>query len=65
MATNEAVDMKLALRYLSALQRICTLFSDSETSTNLKKNIKIWEEKLEQDEKDKDEKKKKEGGGKK
>jgi hypothetical protein len=60
MATNEAVDMKLAIRYLSSLQRICMLFSDSDASNNLKKTMKIWEEKLEQDEKQKDEKKKKE-----
>ncbi len=58
MATSEAVDMKTAIRYLSALMRISILGSDSETVTNLKKNIKIWEEKLEQDEKEKDEKKK-------
>ena len=65
MATNEAIDMKLAIRYLSSLQRISILSSDSESSTNLKKNIKIWEEKLEQDEKAKDEKKKKQAGKKK
>lgn len=58
MATNEAGDMKLAIRLLSALQRIFILFSDGEASNNLKKNIKIWEEKLEQDEKEKEEKRK-------
>ena len=59
MASNEAIDMKVATRYLSALMRIAILFSDGEASNNLKKNMKIWEEKLDQDEKVKDEEKKK------
>ncbi len=65
MASNEAIDMKTAIRYLSALMRIAILSSDSEASNNLKKNMKIWDEKLEQDEKTKDEEKKKKISGKK
>jgi len=65
MASNEAIDMKSAIRLLSALARIAVLSSDSDSLSNLKKNIKIWEEKLEQDEKAKDEAKKKKIGVKK
>ena len=63
MASNEAIDMKTAVRYLEALQRVAILFNDSEAATNLKKNIKIWDEKLDKDEEAKDEKKKKEAVG--
>ncbi|MBU1077003.1 MAG: hypothetical protein KKH98_06915 [Spirochaetes bacterium] len=59
VASHDTGEMKNAIRYLSSLMRISILFSDGEESNNLKKNIKIWEEKLEQDMKNLDEKKKK------
>lgn len=59
VATNDSGEMKNAIKYLSALMRISILFNDGEEANNLKKNIKIWEEKLEQDLKDQEQKKKK------
>ncbi len=58
VATNDLGEMKNATKYLSSLMRISILFNDGEEANNLKKNIKIWEEKLEQDVKIQDEKKK-------
>jgi hypothetical protein len=60
MASNEAIDMKTAVHLLESLRRISSLFKDSQDTENLKKNIKIWEGKMEKDELVKDEKKKKE-----
>lgn len=59
VATNDSGEMKNAIKYLASLMRISILFNDGEESNNLKKNIKIWEEKLEQDVKKQDEEKKK------
>ena len=38
--------------------RIAILFNDGEEANNLKKTIKIWEDKMDQDQKNKDDEKK-------
>jgi len=60
VASHDFGEMKKAIQYLRALFRIATIFSTGmDEVDNLKKTIKIWEDKLEQDEKNEDEKKKK------
>lgn len=59
IANPDVIILKEAIKYLSSLMRIAITFNDGEDANNLKKNIKIWEEKLEQDEKKSDEEKKK------
>ncbi|MDD5066217.1 MAG: hypothetical protein PHF84_04155 [bacterium] len=59
IANPDVIILKEAIKYLAALMRIAITFNDGDEANNLKKNIKIWEEKLEQDEKKLDEEKKK------
>ncbi|MBN1899579.1 MAG: hypothetical protein JW827_12445 [Spirochaetes bacterium] len=64
IATHDFGEMKKAIQYLQALYRISNIFSTGSGEVeNLKKNIKIWEEKLEGDEKKEEEKKKKKARG--
>ncbi len=63
VATHDFGEMKKAIQYLRALLRIATIFSTgTDEVNNLRKNIKIWEEKLEEDERIAEERKKKEKG---
>lgn len=65
VATHDFGEMKKAIQYLQGLLRIATIFSTGSNEVdNLRKNIKIWEEKLEQDEKLEEERKKKKVGKK-
>ncbi len=59
LSTHDPLEMKTAIKFLSALMRIETIFKEGDEANNLKKNIKIWEEKLEQDLKAAEEKKEK------
>ncbi len=59
LSTHDPSEMKNAIKFLSALMRIENIFKEGAEADNLKKNIKIWGEKLEQDMAADDEKKKK------
>jgi hypothetical protein len=58
MVTHEPTEMKKALMFLSALNRILVLFNEPVEAENTKKNIIIWQEKLDADLKAAEEKKK-------
>ncbi len=49
LSTQDPSEMKNAIKFLSVLMRIENIFKEGDEANNLKKNIKIWEEKLEQD----------------
>jgi hypothetical protein len=59
IATHDFGEMKKAIQILEVLARISTVFSTTqEEIDNLRKTIKTWQEKLEQDEKLEEERKK-------
>ncbi len=62
IASPDPIILKEAIKYLNVLMRIAIIFNDGEEANTLKKNIKIWEEKIEQDEKKSDEEKKRKLG---
>jgi hypothetical protein len=59
MVTHEPTEMKKALLFLGALFRIHSLFSEASDAEAVKKNIAIWQEKIEGDMRKMEEDKKK------
>lgn len=49
MTTHEPTEMKKAVLFLAALQRIHLLFNEPTESEAVKKNIQIWQEKIDSD----------------
>ncbi len=64
MTTHEPTEMKKAILFLAALQRIHILFNEPTESEAVKKNIQIWQEKIDADLKKAEEDKKKKFGKK-
>ena len=62
MVTREPSIMKKAILFLGALYRIHSLFGEATEAETIKKNIAIWEEKIEGDLKKMEEEKKKQKG---
>jgi hypothetical protein len=58
MVTHEPGEMKKAILFLSALQRLHTLFNEPTEAESTKKNIAIWQDKLDKDLEADEEKKK-------
>lgn len=59
MVSHEPSEMKKAILLLSALMRVDILFQTSDEVQNLKKNVAVWQEKLDEDLKREDDNKKK------
>lgn len=64
MTTHEPTEMKKALLFLATLHRIHILFNEPTESEAVKKNIQIWQEKIDADLKKAEEDKKKKPGKK-